>query len=50
MKKLNVLITEQQYLHKEMEELELEVITRVIEDLCAVIIVEPLIIEEIKLK
>ena len=40
MGKLNVLITEQRCLHKEIGELELEVVTWRIEGLCAVIIVE----------
>ena len=48
--KLNVLITEQRCLQKKMEELELEVVTCGIEGLCAAIVVEPTIWEEIKLK
>ena len=48
--KLNVLITKQRYLHKEMEELELEIVTHRIEGLCATIIAEPTILEVIKLK
>ena len=48
--KLNILITEQWYLHKEMEELELEVVTCGIEGPCTTIIAEPTILEKIKLK
>ena len=47
---LNVLITKQQCLHSEMEELELEVITLGLDDLCATIVVEPKILGEIRLR
>ena len=47
---LNVLITEQQYLHSEMEELELEVVTPGFEGLCATIVAEPEILGEIRLR
>ena len=48
--KLNVLITEQRYLHKEIKELELEVVTHGIEGIWATIVAEPTILKEIKLK
>ena len=48
--KLNVLLTEQWCLHKEMEKLEWEVVTRWIDVLCTEIVAEPAILEEIKLK
>ena len=48
--KLNVLITEQWSLRREMEELELDVVAKGIEGLCATIIAEPAILEEIKLR
>ena len=47
---LNALITEQGCLHKEMAELELEVVSHGIEGLCATISTELKILEEIKLK
>ncbi|GFY87468.1 hypothetical protein Acr_05g0011070 [Actinidia rufa] len=45
-----IVVAEQRCLHREMEELELEVISCGIEGLCATIIAEPAILEEIKLR
>ena len=47
---LNALTMEYGCLHKEMAKLELEVVSRGIEGLCATISAEPIILEEIKIR
>ena len=47
---MNVLITEQQCLHSEIEELELEIVTPGLKGLCARIVVESKILGEIRLR